>query len=122
MLPALPPQLPLFVWHEYPPGRTPRYIELNLRLARRLAPIYLVHEICQRSATEHIDMDADDRVTEEEWSSACARNPVVRACLNRFCRRDSAFRGTVRSSAAGAHRPTRPSGVRKGVGKSRRIT
>jgi hypothetical protein len=28
-----------------------------------------------------IDMDADDRVTEEEWSSACARNPVVRACL-----------------------------------------
>ena len=62
-----------------------------------------------------IDMDADDRVTEEEWSSACARNPVVRACLNRFCRRDSAFRGTVRSSAAGAHRPTRPSGVRKGA-------
>ncbi|KAH8074580.1 hypothetical protein JL721_2147 [Aureococcus anophagefferens] len=49
-----------------------------------------------------IDMDADDRVTEEEW------------CLNRFCRR-LAFRGTVRSSAAGAHRPTRPSGVRKGA-------
>ena len=32
----------------------------STELARRLAPIYLVHEICQRSATEHIDMDDDD--------------------------------------------------------------
>ena len=80
MLPALPPQLPLFVWHEYPPGRTPRYIELNLRLARRLAPPYFaVHVV----GNDSIGRWAGDGLPAEFWSLpyAAARADVARTLL-----------------------------------------
>ena len=84
MLPALPPQLPLFVWHEYPPGRTPRYIELNLRLARRLAPPYFaVHVV----GNDSIGRWAGDGLPDEFWSLpyAAARADVARTLLLMPC-------------------------------------
>jgi hypothetical protein len=58
-----------------------------------------------------IDVDADERITEEEWISACSRNPVVKSCLNRFCRRESIVRLDARCSSVTFNfsSPTRPS-------------
>ena len=75
-------------------------------------PSALEVEMFSAQLFKKIDIDADDRITEGEWSAACARDQHVRACLNRFCRRDSVYTRASTADGTPTRRPTRPSGVK----------